>query len=244
MLFALGGCSLILLAFTVVGGLLLVSRRGTLFQASAPSTEGVGMTQVASVALPTEALVPGATNTAIVLEATAPSAPSPVSTVPPTIESPTTESPTVAPPTVAPVPTVKYPNGKHFRLYNDDNSLYLLNLSESVVSIYSVAFERLSTSDAPLNRFDGWRWAEFYPNSKPDWCMAIEILSSPSYLNPPECSKGYLSTRTPTRDDAVVFWTAQEGSHQFRVLWRASGQDWEEVARCEIGAGTCELFFP
>ena len=106
-----------------------------------------------------------------------------------------------------------------------------------------MAFERLSTSDQPLNRFDGWRWAEFYPNSKPEWCMTLEILSSPSYLRPPECSKGSLSTRTPTRDDAVVFWTSQEGSRQFRVLWR-QGQQEEEVARCEIGAGVCEVFFP
>ena len=73
--------------------------------------------------------------------------------------------------------------------------------------------------------------------------MVIEILSSPSYLRPPECTKGYLSTRTPTRDDSVVFWTAKEGSQQFRVLWIVERQE-EEVARCEIGAGTCEVFFP
>jgi hypothetical protein len=251
MLFAFGGCSLGVLALTTIGGLWLMSQSATFFRGPAQATETrtaappaatiIGLPTTA--ALPTEALVPGATNTAA-FEATAPSVPSPVLTELPTIAPPTPESPTTAPPTVAPVPTVKYPNGKRFTIYYDDNSLYLLNQSESVVSIYSVAFERLSTSDVPLNRFDGWRWGEFYPNSKPDWCMAIEILSSPAYLRPPECTKGNLSTRTPTRDDPVVFWTAQEGSRQFRVLWRSSGQDWEEVARCEIGAGTCEVFFP
>jgi hypothetical protein len=179
-----------------------------------------------------------------VIAATATRAPTPLPTLHPVIDTPTAEPPTIESPTLVAAPTVKYPNGKHFRLYYDDNSLYLLNLSETVVSIYAVAFERLSTANVPLNRFDGWRWAEFYPNSKPGWCMAIEILGSPPYLRPRECSNGYLSTRTPIRDDPVVFWTAQAGSRQFRVLWRASGQNWEEVARCEIGAATCDVFFP
>jgi hypothetical protein len=245
------------MAVTAVGGLLLMNQQGLFFPASTQSTgTRTAATQAAphspTFTLPTETAVPATlipptlSSTDLPPEATIPaqagtsSAPTLIPTSLPVVETPTAE-----PPTAAPVATVKYPNGKRFRLFYDDNSLYLLNLSESVVSIYSVAFERLSTTDVPLNRFDGWRWAEFYPNSKPDWCMAIEILSSPSYLRPPECAKGYLSTRTPTRDDPVMFWTSQEGSHQFRVLWRASGQqEWEEVARCEIGAGTCEVFFP
>lgn len=141
-------------------------------------------------------------------------------------------------------PTVKYPDGKHFRLLYDNNSLYFLNLSTSNVPVNWVAFERLSDSDQPLNRFNGTRWAEYYATSLPDRCMALRILGSPAYLDPPECgNNNFLSLRTPTRNDATVFWTAQEGSRQFRVLWRAGGVD-EEVARCEIGAGTCEVFFP
>jgi len=238
-LLAFGGCSLVLLALTVAGGLLMMSQPGVPFQVPTPTTDVTQVTQGTNAASLTEELLPAATNTAASLDTTATSEPDAASTARPTIDSSTAE-----PPTPVAVPTVKYPNGKRFMVYYDDNSLYLLNLSESVVSIYSVAFERLNTSDVPLNRFDGWRWGEFYPNSKPDWCMAIEILSSPSYWRPPECTRGYLSTRTPTRDDPVVFWTAHEDSRRFRVLWRASGQDWEEVARCEIGAGTCEIFFP
>ena len=72
-----------------------------------------------------------------------------------------------------------------------------------------------------------------------DFCVG----GSP-YPDPPECGHGtFLSLRTPTRDDPTIFWTASEGSHQFRVLWREGGQD-EEIARCEIGAGTCEVFLP
>ena len=142
-------------------------------------------------------------------------------------------------------PTLKYPDGKRFKLFYDDNSLYLLNLSDSIVPINWVAFERLSDADVPLNRFNGSLWREYYPDSKPSWCMALEILDSPPHLDPPECGHDnlFLSWRSPTRDEPTVFWTTKEGSHQFRVLWREGGED-EEIARCEIGAGTCEVFLP
>src|SRR5215213_1202954 len=64
-------------------------------------------------------------------------------------------------------PTVNYPAGKLFKLFYDDNSLYLLNLSDTAIPINRVAFERLSDQDVPLNRFDGTSWAAFYPDSKP-----------------------------------------------------------------------------
>ncbi len=163
-----------------------------------------------------------------------------------TLVSPTlpTSAQSTEPPTAAPLPLVKYPNGKRFMLFYDDNSLYLLNLSDSIVPINWVAFERLSDTDVPMDRFNGSLWAEFYANSVPGRCVALRILGSSEYLDPPECGhNNFLSLRTPTRDDSVVFWTSKEGSHQFRVLWREGGQD-EEVSRCEIGAGTCEVFLP
>jgi len=239
-------------AALAIAAFLLMSQPGTFFEVSDRFTETgtaaaqattPGVSPPATLTPSTRALQPPS-STDTTPEATAISEATLAPTALPVEETPTVDSPTVAPPTLSPAPTVKYPNRKRFVLYYDDNSLYLLNLSDSVVSIYSVAFERLdAVSGAPLDRFDGWRWAQFYPNSKPEWCMAIEILSSPSYLRPPECTKGYLSTRTPIRDDPVVFWTAEEGGQQFRVLWTVEGQE-EEVARCEIGAGTCEVFFP
>jgi hypothetical protein len=153
-----------------------------------------------------------------------------------------TQRPAAASPGTA--PTVKYPQGKLFLLFYDDNSLYLLNRSDTAIPINRVAFERLSDQDVPLNRYNGTRWAAFYPDSKPGKCVALEILGSPPYLDPPECGRGtFLSLRTPTREDSTIFWTAQEGSHQFRVLWRTGGKD-EEIGRCEIGAGTCEVWLP
>ena len=142
------------------------------------------------------------------------------------------------------VPTVKYPDGKLFRIFYDENSFYLLNLSNTAISISRVAFERLNSDDVPLNRFNGSRWAEFYADSTPGKCEVLQILGADPYLDPPECGQGaFLSLRTPTREDPSVFWTRQEGSHQFRVLWRGGGQD-EELGRCEIGAGVCDVFLP
>ena len=152
------------------------------------------------------------------------------------------EPPVVA--TLSSLPSVKSPNGNLFKIFYDDLSLYLLNLSKSTIPINWIAFERLSDEDASLNRFNGTRWAEFYANSIPGRCMALTILDSPPYLDPPECGhNNFLSLRTPTRDDPVIFWTTMDGSHQFRVLWRQGGED-EEIARCEIGVGTCEVFLP
>ena len=143
------------------------------------------------------------------------------------------------------VPTVKYPDGKLFKLFYDDNSFYLLNLSDAAIPINRVAFERLSNEDVPLNRFTGTSWAEFYGSSTPGKCVALEILGSRPYLSPAECGHNtYLSLRTPTREDPTIFWTTQEGSRQFRVLWREGGGQGEEIARCEIDAGTCEVFLP
>ena len=154
----------------------------------------------------------------------------------------TAEPPMVA--TLASLPTVKYPDGNLFKLFYDDNSLYLLNLSDATIPVNWIAFERLSNDDGPLNRFNGARWAEYYANSIPGRCVALRIWGSSSYLDPPECGhNNFLSLRTPTREDPTVFWTTMEGSHEFRILWREGGQD-EEIARCEIGAGVCEVYLP
>ena len=124
-------------------------------------------------------------------------------------------------------------------LYYDSNSFYILQVTGDKMSISSVAFERLDTMGVPTNSFSGQRWAEFYPTIKVGVCMRIEILGSTPYLDPAQCNNQYVVTRTPNRDDPGIFWTPLEGSSQFRVLWNK-----EEVARCEIAAQVCEVFFP
>ncbi|MCP4542644.1 MAG: serine/threonine protein kinase, partial [Chloroflexi bacterium] len=136
-------------------------------------------------------------------------------------------------------PTVQYPEGRHFVVYYDDNSLYLLNNSEGNSQVAPLAFERLDASGVPLNRFEGWRWTRYYSTIMPGRCMRAEISDSASFLRPSQCNNRYNSSVSATRNDDYVFWTAQEGSYQFRVLWNE-----KEVARCEIAAGVCDVFLP
>jgi serine/threonine protein kinase len=123
-------------------------------------------------------------------------------------------------------------------LYNE-NSFYLLNLSQRESAIDAIAFERLDDAGQPLSRFEGARWAEFFPAIQPGGCMRIEVLDAGPYLEPAECVRGYQSTRTPVPGDPMIFWTPQAGSGQFRVLWKD-----QEVGRCDSHAGLCRVFVP
>jgi len=233
-LIALGGCIMTLIIAVTMAGLWFYGPLGTFFQTSAPMPtnpisptdarftepppKSTGTSQITAVSV-----IGGSTQTKSPLPAT----PTPESQIP------------------AGPPTVKYPGGRRFMLFYNDNSLYFLNLSDSNIPINWVAFERLSDAGIPMNRFNGSLWREYYPESKPGWCMAIEITDSPTHLDPPECGHDgfFLSWRSSTSDGPTVFWTTRDGSHQFRVLWREGGID-EEVARCEISEGVCEVFLP
>jgi hypothetical protein len=125
-------------------------------------------------------------------------------------------------------------------LYYDSYGIYLYNASDATRSATAFSFERLDTSGNTSNRFDGYLWADYYPNLTPGRCMRIEIQKNPnSYLNPTVCKNRYLSDRSFTKDSNLIFWTPLPDSTQFRVLW----QD-KEVAVCEISAGFCEFFVP
>ncbi len=137
------------------------------------------------------------------------------------------------------VPTLQNPNKQHFLLYYDANSFYILQVTGDKTPVSPISFERLDKMDVPSNRFSGQQWAKYYGTIKPGVCMRLEIIDSSPYLRPPECNNQYVSTRTPSRDDPGIFWTPTEGSEQFRVNWEN-----EEVARCEINAGICEIYLP
>jgi len=114
----------------------------------------------------------------------------------------------------------------------------MLQLSGVGDLIGGVAFERLDANGQSLNRFSGSRWAKYSPSSALNWCFRLEISGTGSYLRPPKCV-GYMATLHPEPGDPAIFWTPQEGSTVFRVLW----QD-EELVRCDISAGTCEVYLP
>ncbi|HLF03073.1 MAG TPA: protein kinase, partial [Anaerolineales bacterium] len=183
----------------------------------------------AAITTPTAGSIVSSSTAILVGVGTATAQPEPSHTPPPAPESPT----------LAVSPTVLYPDGRKFVVFYNDNSFYLLNASDSNSAVTPLAFERLNASGQPLNRFDGWRWAEYYPTINPDRCMSLEIINSQPVLRPQECNELYNSVRTPDRSDNYVFWTTQEGANEFRVLWND-----EEIARCQIADGRCEFFLP
>jgi serine/threonine protein kinase len=136
--------------------------------------------------------------------------------------------------------TPKFVNYKRMWLYYDDYGFYIYNAAGTNRSVSPFVFERIDQNGKPTNTFPGWYWQEFYDVLNVGRCMSIEVKENPNeYLRPSLCQGIYLSTRSYYADNEVIFWTRQEGSAQFRVLWNG-----EEMGVCEIEKGFCEVFVP
>jgi hypothetical protein len=148
-----------------------------------------------------------------------------------------TSAPTEAPTATSPPP--KIPGEVLFAMYYNDTSFYIKNLSGKDLSIYSLAFDQLDNKDNPIIHFDGWRWANIYPKFRDGYCLVMEVLDRSGFLNPPECRNLHLVIHKPPANRDYIFWTKEKGSKEFRVIW-----DDEEMGRCEIEAGYCEVRLP
>lgn len=152
---------------------------------------------------------------------------------------------TATPASLSAVPTIKYPDGFRFSFFWNDTSFYMLNNYGEPRSFAAFAFERLDANGQPTDRFTGHRWENGNFTYLPQkLCAAIKIYGDedPPYLSPIECHNGYASIVQPRKeqDRALFFWNPKsDGSTQFRVLFNK-----EEVGRCEISAGTCEVYIP
>jgi hypothetical protein len=229
-----GGCLLLvtLAAVLLFGSLLLNGGEGAWQAASvlpfAKTGETVAVattTPVAPEATPAVAQVAlTATATATTaLAATATSAPGATST----------------PAVVEATATILYPNGRPLHLLYDAYSFYAYNPGSEAIAIRSIAFETLDGSGFPLGyRFDGTFWSQFHHSIQEGWCDRIETTRAPALLRPSQC-RGYNATVTPQIESDLVFWIPREGVTLFRVLWEN-----EEIGRCRIDAGACEVFLP
>ena len=134
--------------------------------------------------------------------------------------------------------------GNLFVFYYDANTFVMVNKSDVSRSVSAFTFERLDSAGKALGVFFGWNWETRNTrglNIFPKTCVTILITDDPSYLRPTECEHGFLAIvyyNRATNADAI-FWTAQENSAEFRVLWTGI-----EVGRCEIAEGMCELLMP
>ncbi len=165
--------------------------------------------------------------------------PLPIMTATKSLPTPTS-IPTETPAIIVPTPTINYPNGLPFILYYNESSFYLYNNSAEIRSLSGFSFERVNNDGTFQDRFEGWQWEVYFADSQPDRCVRLEIYQSKvTYLNPVICKNRYHSTLQPNKDSQSLFWIPKENSHQFRVLWQE-----EEIARCEIAVGLCEVLVP
>ncbi|MGW8250091.1 MAG: hypothetical protein ACWGO1_05575, partial [Anaerolineales bacterium] len=67
----------------------------------------------------------------------------------------------------------------------------------------------------------------------------LEILNYTEHLEPAECNNRYLVMHYPPLDRDYLFWISDGNSKEFRVLW-----DDQEVGRCKISKGSCEVYLP
>jgi hypothetical protein len=148
-----------------------------------------------------------------------------------------------AAPTEAPTAEAVNPppagQGDHYAIFYDDTSFYFRNDSKNDRPISPVAFERVMADGSFANRYDGGHWAQIYPTIQSGWCMVLELLNYRDHLKPKDCKNKHQVYRTPNINEPFIFWTTQEGSTQFRVLWNDA-----EVGRCEIAAQYCDVYLP
>ncbi|GAB4565532.1 MAG: hypothetical protein Fur0017_02740 [Anaerolineales bacterium] len=149
-------------------------------------------------------------------------------------------------PTIFFTPTVKYPEGAHYTLFYNETSFYILNRSYDRRSISGFTFQKLNGDGTPgADIFEGYRWetprVDYLPRN---FCANISIFGDedPPYIDPVECRQNGSIKTVQTRFDRpekILFWVPKGDSTQFVVFWLK-----EEVARCEIAAGICEVFIP
>ncbi len=152
---------------------------------------------------------------------------------------PLTDTP-INTPTSTPPPTVLYPDGNPVQLLYDEYSFYVWNGGDESFRVSNLFFEALNADGASLAySFDGWRWSQVgFHSVESGKCDAIETTDAPSVLNPARC-RDYNARVTPNISSNLVFWISHGGATQFRVLW-----DEEEIGRCEIDRGFCEVRLP
>lgn len=210
-------------------------------------------TQTESATQPpaTDTALPTATETTVPPTQTSTETPLPTATATVTTTDTQTTTPLstatatrTKPPTVVAGTATSNATGYLMTAYYNDNSFYMLNKAGASRSASGFVFERIDKDSVIQERFDGWKWEVHFKNVaiQPNRCLALEIYLSPDpYLSPIECNNRTLSTLSLIMpdDESYLFWTPDNNSEQFRILWLG-----EEIARCEIEAGTCDFYVP
>lgn len=143
----------------------------------------------------------------------------------------------------APAPTVTLPGessgeNRLVFIYNA-GGFYAWNPGNRDFAVRPLSFEAIDGDGNPAGLFfEARRWAAYYPSIQVGQCDRLEILNDVPKERPPQC-QGYNAIMTPEDTDPAVFWLPQENTNQFRVL--VGGQ---EIGRCDMAAGQCEVILP
>jgi len=137
-------------------------------------------------------------------------------------------------------PTILHQDGYRLVLFYNERGFYLWNPGDRRLPISSVSFEAPddATEQPAAYRFDGTSWAAYYTQLFEGRCNALEIIDLPAVARPSVCT-GFNASRTPAASSPWIFWVPRDGISRFRVLWEN-----QEIARCEIMAGQCEVYIP
>ncbi len=164
----------------------------------------------------------------------------PTNTTPPTTE-PTTEptaEPTAGLAAADLTPTVLYPDGRRLVFYYNSTSFYINNLAAASIPFAPLKFEALDASGQPTGAtFNGIRWTSFQDNLFRSGCGALEPVQFGNFLDPEACLQ--YNARVTNLTVSEQFWRSINNQTQFRVLWNN-----EEVGRCALDAGLCEVRIP
>jgi serine/threonine protein kinase len=150
---------------------------------------------------------------------------------------------TAIPPTAivgAPATAVAFPDGNLLQLNYSPSTFYIRNMGSENVRVSRLAFQAVDGDGNLLfYRFDGGEWARNYSFVERNGnCVGMEIADRGPWNRPGECGR-MNSLITPSPSDERIFWAEaalREGAVAFAVFW-----DGEEIARCPITIGACDV---
>jgi hypothetical protein len=144
----------------------------------------------------------------------------------------------------APAPTVTLAGGpagsgdQRLVFFYNNGGFYAWNAGGSDIIVRELAFQALDSSGNPTGLFfDARRWAGFYPLIQVGKCDRLEILNDVPKERPGQC-QGYNAIMTPEETDEMIFWL---GGNTTQFIVTFGGQ---EIGRCEVDAGQCEVVVP
>jgi predicted Ser/Thr protein kinase len=146
----------------------------------------------------------------------------------------------------APAPTVTLPpsggaetSENRLVFFYNAGGFYAWNPGSRDITVAHLSFQEIDGSGNPTGAFfEARRWAGYFPAIQSGFCDRLEILNDVPRERPTQCNH-YNAIMTPEENDPMIFWLAGDNTSQFIVSFGG-----EEIGRCDIAAGQCEVVLP